>query len=221
MKEAQFQIEFGKKNKMKEKTKVCTKCNAEKPLSEYYVKKSGRFGVSSICKLCVHDRSKAWYLANLESVRIVQAAYRFINSDKRKVAYKNWKAINKDKTNAHSRKKRAESSKFRLNGNISAAISNSLKGRKNGKHWEDIVGYSLKQLKAHLEKQFTKGMTWENYGKWHIDHEIPISVFNFTKPEHKDFKKCWTLKNLQPLWAKDNLSKNNKIEKHFQPSLLL
>ena len=64
-------------------------------------------------------------------------------------------------------------------------------------------------------------MIWGNYGDWHIDHKIPISAFNFTKPEHEDFKRCWALSNLQPLWAKDNISKNAKLEKHFQPSLAI
>ena len=58
-------------------------------------------------------------------------------------------------------------------------------------------------------------------GEWHIDHIIPKSVFNFTKPEHEDFKRCWALKNLQPLWAEENISKFNKLDKHFQPTLAL
>ena len=64
-------------------------------------------------------------------------------------------------------------------------------------------------------------MSWENYGDWHVDHKIPLKVFNFTEAEHVDFKKAWALKNLQPLWAKDNFEKNAKLTKHFQPSLLI
>jgi len=63
-------------------------------------------------------------------------------------------------------------------------------------------------------------MTWDNYGKWHIDHVIPTSVFNFEKPEDDDFKRCWSLQNLQPLWALDNIKKGNKLEKPFQPKLI-
>lgn len=67
------------------------------------------------------------------------------------------------------------------------------------------------------------GMTWGNYGinGWTIDHKIPISVFNFTSSDHEDFKRCWALSNLQPLWAYDNISKGAKLTKHFQPSLLI
>ena len=104
---------------------------------------------------------------------------------------------------------------------MSASISRSLNGNKNNQHWEDLVGYTITKLKKHLQKQFVEGMTWENYGRWHIDHKIPLSVFNYTKPEHKDFKRCWALSNLRPLWAEDNLKKNNSLDKPFQPSLLI
>ncbi len=64
-------------------------------------------------------------------------------------------------------------------------------------------------------------MTWDNYGKWHIDHTIPISVFNFNRYTDIDFKRCWSLKNLSPMWAKENLVKHNKINEPFQPFLAM
>ena len=66
-------------------------------------------------------------------------------------------------------------------------------------------------------------MTWENRGKggWEIDHKIPITAFNFERPEDLDFKWCWVLKNLQPLKGKENTRKSNRIEGFFQPSLVL
>ena len=73
-----------------------------------------------------------------------------------------------------------------------------------------MLGYSPKELKEHLESQFTDGMSWDNMSEWHIDHIRPVSSFNFTTTECEDFKKCWALENLQPLWAADNLAKNNK-----------
>lgn len=60
---------------------------------------------------------------------------------------------------------------------------------------------------AHLERQFSPGMSWANYGRWHIDHDTPVARFNFDSAEHPEFKACWALTNLKPLWARDNLSK--------------
>jgi len=72
------------------------------------------------------------------------------------------------------------------------------------------VGYNVIQLMQHLEKLFQPGMTWDNYGEWHIDHKIPASWFKYNNVDDKQFKQCWSLKNLQPLWRFENLSKNNK-----------
>jgi hypothetical protein len=113
--------------------------------------------------------------------------------------------------------------KGRINDAFSSAMYRALREAKSGRHWEDLVGYTLEQLKAHIEKQFKPGMSWDNYGKftWHIDHKIPVAAFNFDSPECLDFKKCWALSNLQPLEAKKNHSKKDKVSKPFQPSLAL
>lgn len=223
---------------MKITTKICSKCGIEKPLSKFYKRKETRTGVASACKKCQkpHDkaRGKLYYKNNKEKVALRGEIYRRNNKEKINIRGENYYKINKDRMLNQAKMRRKEINirlkqkyktdlKFKLNSNVSTAIWFSLKGNKNGKHWEDIVGYTLKQLIKHLEKQFTEGMSWGNYGKagWWIDHIIPISVFNFTKPKHQDFKKCWALKNLQPLWAIENIKKQNKIDKHFQPSLLI
>ena len=73
----------------------------------------------------------------------------------------------------------------------------------------DIIGCTPQFLKEYLEKQFTKDMSWENHGLfgWHIDHIIPLSSAN---TEEELYKLCHYT-NLQPLWAKDNLAKSNKL----------
>ena len=95
---------------------------------------------------------------------------------------------------------------------MSSAIWRSLEDGKDGKHWEDLVGYTLSELKQHLELLFWEGMSWENYGKngWHIDHAIPISWWQYNTYDDHEFKQCWALCNLQPLWEYDNLSKGDK-----------
>jgi hypothetical protein len=69
----------------------------------------------------------------------------------------------------------------------------------------DFLGCTLEKLKEHLESQFVEGMSWDNHGKWHVDHIRPVS--SFVLGDIEDLKKCCHYTNLQPLWAADNLSK--------------
>jgi hypothetical protein len=91
--------------------------------------------------------------------------------------------------------------------NMAAALK---KNWKSG-HTIDLLGCSIGWLREHLENQFKVGMTWDNHGLhgWHIDHIKPCASFDLSKPEEQ--KKCFNYKNLQPLWAKDNLRKSSKI----------
>ena len=78
-------------------------------------------------------------------------------------------------------------------------------------HYFDILGYTPEELINHLEKQFTEGMTWENYGEFHVDHKLPISSFNIKEIGDEEFMKCWSLDNLQPMWGEENIRKSNKV----------
>jgi hypothetical protein len=95
---------------------------------------------------------------------------------------------------------------------ISSRIKTALKNNSKSLHTMELIGCSIKELKEHLEKQFKPGMTWNNHGLycWHIDHIIPCCNFDLTKIEEQ--KKCFHYTNLQPLWAKENLTKNKKIK---------
>ena len=75
-----------------------------------------------------------------------------------------------------------------------------------------MLDYTFDELYNHFESQFTEenGYSWDNMSEWHIDHIRPVSSFNFDSIDHPDFKKCWALNNLQPLWAVDNMSKGDK-----------
>ncbi len=104
--------------------------------------------------------------------------------------------------------------RLKLRQNFSCLLSMKLKRRllsKRGKSTFDFLPYTVDDLILHLEKLFTKGMTWKNYGEWHIDHKIPDSSFNYKSTKDINFQKSWSLENLQPLWAKDNLVKGKKI----------
>lgn len=100
---------------------------------------------------------------------------------------------------------------FRVYTSVSTLVRRSLHDRKQGRKWETLVGYTVNELAAHLERQFVRGMTWDNYGSdWHIDHIVPRASFTFDGAEHPEFRACWALTNLRPLWAEDNLAKNAK-----------
>jgi len=115
-----------------------------------------------------------------------------------------------------SKKGKEFNRKYKLSRNLSNSIRASLKGNKNGEHWESIVGWKLKEFKYHMEKQFRPGMDWDNHGEWHIDHIRPISSFNIIDYNCDDFKECWSLSNLQPLWAEENLRKKDKWDGYIK-----
>ena len=135
-------------------------------------------------------------------------------SEQRKEYFKVYSKNNREKINANNNKRYKENFMFRLNRCVRSSVRGSLKLNnisKNGRHWEDLVGYTSQELRDHLEKFFLPGMTWDNYGIWHLDHILPISFFKYASTDDVEFKFCWGLENLQPLWAKDNIRKSNKI----------
>jgi predicted nucleic acid-binding Zn ribbon protein len=129
----------------------------------------------------------------------------------------------KEKTRAASRKyrlihKKEKTLKEKIIKKISNKIREVLRGEKHSVNYRDVISYKDTDLRLHLEKGFQEGMSWDNYGEWHIDHKIPVSAFNLMCD--MDVKRCWSLSNLQPLWALDNLKKSNKLKSPFQPLLL-
>jgi hypothetical protein len=86
------------------------------------------------------------------------------------------------------------------------SIRSALRGAKRRCKWETLVGYSVAELREHLERQFLPGMTWERFfgGEIHIHHIIRRSDFQYASPEDENFRKCWALSNLCPLWEYEN-----------------
>ncbi len=89
---------------------------------------------------------------------------------------------------------------------MSQSVRSALLGSKRKCKWENLLGYSVEELKAHLESQFTEGMTWDKFfgGGVHIDHVIPRMNFKYISPNDLQFKQCWALSNLRPIWPKEN-----------------
>lgn len=125
-------------------------------------------------------------------------------------AYRN---KHKDRINAYMRDyrtKRMQRSKHRISSRMYAAVRREVKkfGASTTKTIQGL--YTNEELFNHLESQFTDGMSWDNMSEWHIDHIRPVASFDYDSTDHPDFKKCWALNNLQPMWAKDNMSKGAK-----------
>lgn len=104
----------------------------------------------------------------------------------------------------------------KISQNISSRVVKSINGTRPETKLFELLGYTKEELKQHLESQFKENMVWKDCkeqfnftGNWHIDHIRPVSSFNFTTTDCEDFKKCWALENLRPLWAEDNRLKGD------------
>ena len=139
------------------------------------------------------------------------------NKEYLKDKHTKWREENLEHLNKYSREyermRCSTDPKYKLGRNTRTAVWTCLKERDVAKYRStfELLGYSLKELMTHLEALFTEGMTWDNYGEWHVDHKIPMTSFNFETTEDREFKECWCLDNLQPLWGPDNLSKGTKL----------
>ena len=215
-------------------TKICSKCKVEREVCEFRVDKSKKDGLYPSCKKCCSElrlskrdhhiqRSKEWYDENSEEVN--KKRYQKIKIDDNKVrkmkeSQKVWEKNNRQKRNEYAVEKRKSDPLRKLSENVRTRIRVFLKNKNINKknNTRELVGCDTLSLKEYIEKQFKDGMTWENQGKygWHIDHIIPLSS---AKNEEEIYKLCHYT-NLQPLWAVDNLKKNNKIidYSNFSPS---
>jgi hypothetical protein len=185
----------------------CGNCGSKfnRPPSQINDVKHGKVFCS---KECQYDaRSKGL------TPRIVETQYDVIRkSDEEKIkTKKKWKSENQDKlrkqASNRARVRRKTDPLYALRNNISRRIRENLTKGYKSELTKNIIGCSIEELKSHLESKFTNGMSWENYGDWHIDHIIPISI---AKNDDEVYKlNHYT--NFQPLWAEDNIKKSNKI----------
>jgi hypothetical protein len=134
------------------------------------------------------------------------------NGTEAKIRHKNW--INNNYDAFRSIQNRYKRNKFRsdINYKFNRLMGNAIRHGINDKSfrkWESLVGYSILDLKIHLEKTLPEGITWNDYlnGGYHIDHIIPQSMYNFKSCESPEFKKCWSYRNLRIITESENLEK--------------
>ena len=190
--------------------KICSRCKSEKPLSLFY--RRGR-KYKSQCKECCSLYGKKYYEINKETHNKMMSQHYIENKDRYKITHEAYRKENKEKINQcnveYITKRRKEDSFFRLKHNLRIRVKEYIKVKNitTRNKTFDFVGCNPKFLENHIQEQFTNGMSWENYGKWHIDHKIPLSM---AKTEEELYKLCHYT-NLQPMWASDNRKKGSKI----------
>lgn len=162
---------------------------------------------------------KEYYKENSELYKDRKKEWRKENPQREKETRNTYRQENKEKINEYHRKwkenKRNTDIQYKLQSNMSRRIryelNTLLKGKKT-KRTTEYVGCSIEELKSYLEKMFTTEMTWQNYGSvWHIDHKIPCNAWNFENTFENHC--CWNYRNLSPMLASENQSKNDKYDK--------
>jgi hypothetical protein len=154
-----------------------------------------------------------YYKKNKENISIWYKDWSKENKEYLKDKHTKWREENREHVNKYAReyeaKRCANDPKYKLGKRTRTALYTCLKEANVAKYRStfQLLGYTIEELMSHLESLFTTGMTWDNYGEWHVDHKKPMTSFNFKTVDDPEFKECWSLDNLRPLWEFDNLSK--------------
>lgn len=200
----------------KNRDKIRARCRASRKI--YY--KNNRAKELAYAKIyCKKNREKILIdnkaYRNSHKVALAESFKRWTekNREKRAEYYKLYYQINKEKKLSSQRTyfthRRKIDTNFKLRMNLASRVKAVLVGDSKSKSTIELLGCSINELRTWLESQFQDGMTWDNYGQWHVDHVYPCAKFNLEQPYEQ--KICFNWFNLQPLWAKDNLIKGNKI----------
>lgn len=188
--------------------KICPRCLVEKSVGDYYLNKNG--SRRSYCKPCYVEYSRSYYLLKLKNnEQYKQDSRERKRNDDYIAKRKEWYEKNKDIINKKLYNRRRCDIQFKLSAEVRTRLNKAIRNKqKVGSAVRDI-GCSMSELKLHLEKQFVEGMSWDNWSHngWHIDHIKPLNKFDLEKREQ--LLEAVNYKNLQPLWAKDNIKKSD------------
>ncbi len=221
--------------------KLCVGCKQSKKYNDFTKNHTKKDGLNNYCRMCqkkyrekIKDQTEKYQQEyrkiNSEKLSLQQKHYRMNhkqkiserdrryrsdNKDKIRLKHQQWSDKNREYIRAYRNQRYHDKNKHSLEHRLRSSLRSRVRlaigaGKKCAKTME-LVGCSLEDLRKHIEKQFIDGMSWDNYGLygWHIDHRVPCSNFDLTDPVQQ--KQCFHYTNLQPLWAKDNLIKSNKL----------
>lgn len=166
------------------------------------------------------ERSKKYYFENLDKQRELGRNRHHRNREVRLLQMSEYREVNRESIleaqRARSKKSYSErygnDLQYTLAHRVKSLVRVSLCKNRKSHRMIEILGFSVDELRAHLERQFNNGMSWKGFlnGEIHIDHIVPIAAFNITSDTCDEFKACWSLSNLRPMWASENCSKSDK-----------
>lgn len=206
--------------------KQCFRCKEHKPIDGFRVLSASKDGRAASCKACVSKSEMDSYFKNhaerrdkfrqrrQENIEAVRAYDR-----ERYPRIKASRILNKEKHDdyrrEYERNRRASDPLYRVKRNLRVSLYQAVKRTKSSyRPMKQKLGIDISGLKSYLESKFQSGMSWDNYGQWHIDHIKPLCSFNLKNKS--EYLAATHYTNLQPLWAKDNQRKHKKLE--YNPS---
>lgn len=195
--------------------KHCAKCNKTKDLNAFHKNSQCKDGLRPTCKECRRPSTKIYYINNKEKIDNYKKRYLLKNKQKVFLQHKLYQQKNKDKINlyhrnyykknhskirkyfnSYNKSRRKTDINFKLSCNLRTRLYCAIRGNyKAGSAIKDL-GCSIKKFKIYIASLWKDGMNWSNYGKWHLDHKIPLSKFNLKN--RNEFLKACHYSNIQP-----------------------
>lgn len=164
---------------------------------------------------------RAYYQENAEAQRKAALARHYRNRERRLPQMRAYQQENRDTLLAKKRvrgkqewlERYGQDLAYTLKHRVGSLLRITLKHARKSRRMEELLGFTTEELMAHLERQFTKGMSWERLlaGEIEIDHIVPVKSFNITSDDSPEFRACWALSNLRPMWSSENRSKGAKV----------
>lgn len=159
------------------------------------------------------EYQKQYRLNNKVRKKEIDKIYKENNKEKIAIYQKQYYKNNKTKLKVYANNYCIQKNKLDINFKLTKVLRSRIYYAMKSIDWkgncnrEELLGGDINIVKAHIESLFKEGMSWENQGKWHIDHILPIGICN----NQEDIIARCHYKNLQPLWAIDNLKKGSSI----------
>ena len=203
------------------KIQICQACNRSLSVDLFHKCKTHSTGYKQRCKSCRSELEKPDLEKAKENSRRYRAEHPNANKEyydshpryfekyrrENRQHYSQWRRDNREKILAYLKDRREGDPSFKIKCHLRSRLSSLLsKSRaKKCKKTMSLLGCNIEAFKNYLKSKFQNGMTFDNYGKWHIDHIKPCASFDLRDPRQQE--ECFHFSNLQPLWAKDNLRK--------------